>query len=52
MICYQAVMDTEVVFQKINYHIAAKYIAICLTYTEQRLSPLYNVLPRRTAKFE
>jgi hypothetical protein len=50
LICYQAVMNTEVVFQNINYHIAAKYIAICLTDTEQRLSPLYSVLPRRTAK--
>ena len=44
LICYQAVMNTEVVFQNINYHIAPKYIAMCLT--EQRLSPLYSVLPR------
>ena len=48
LICYQAVMNTEVVFQNINYHIAPKYIAMCLT--EQRLSPLYSVLPRRTTK--
>jgi hypothetical protein len=48
LICYQAVIETEIEFQNINYKLATKYIAISMTAQEQRLSPLAGILPRRT----
>ena len=50
IICYDAVMASNIRFQNINYMIAAKYIAINLSEAEPRLSPLYPVLPRRTSR--
>ena len=49
-IYHDAVMNSKVVFSNINYKKALKYIAISLDKSEQRLSPLYRVLPRRTSK--
>ena len=49
-ICHDAVMKSKVTFSNIDYRKALKYIAISLDKTEQRLSPLYRVLPRRTSK--
>ena len=48
LICYQAVIETEIEFHNINYKLATKYIAISMTAQEQRLSPLAGILPRRT----
>ena len=50
IICYQAVMDSQVEFQNINYRKANQYIAMCLTKEEQAVHPLKRVLPRRTSK--
>ena len=46
--CYKAVMETEIVFLNINYRLATKYIAICMTAQEHKLSPLSGILPRQT----
>ena len=48
IICYQAILDSNINFQNFNYLVAGKYIAMHLTAEEQRRSPLYRVLPRRT----
>ena len=50
IICYQAILDSNINFQNFNYLVAGKYIAMHLTEEEQRRSPLYRVLPRRTTK--
>ena len=50
LICYQAVMESSITFNNINYKLARTYIAMNLSKTEQRLSPLYRVLPRRTSR--
>ena len=48
LICYKAVIETKVTFTNINYRLATKYIAICMTDDEQKVSPLRNILQRRT----
>ena len=48
LICFQAVMDTKIKFDNVNYRAATQYIALNLSETERRLSPLAKILPRRT----
>ena len=50
IICYQAVIDSKVEFQNINYRKDKQYIAMCLTNEEQAVHPLKRILPRRTSK--
>ena len=50
LICYQAILDSNVKFLNFNYRVASLYIAMHMTEEEQRRSPLYRVLPRRTTK--
>ena len=50
IICYQAILDSDIKFLNFNYEVASKYIAMHLTEEEQRRSPLYRVLPRRTTR--
>ena len=50
IICHNAVMNTNIKFNNINYRIAAKYVSIYLSETEARLSPMFPILPRRTSK--
>jgi hypothetical protein len=49
-ICYDAVMNSKIKFNNVNYRKARMYIALNLSKTEQRLSNLRRVLPWRTAK--
>ena len=49
-ICYEAVMKRKTAFTNINYRKALQYIAICMHKTDQRSSPLWRALPRRTSK--
>ena len=49
LICYQAVINSNIRFSNINYRLLARYIASCLSETEQRFCPLFNILPRRTS---
>ena len=46
-ICYDAVMASKIKFSNIDYRKARLYIASNLNKTDQRLSPLWRVLPRR-----
>ena len=48
--CFDAVLNSDIKFLNINYQVAGKYVAMHLTPEEQRRSPLYNILPRRTSK--
>jgi hypothetical protein len=50
IICYQAILDSDVKFLNFNFKVAGLYIAMHMTEEEQRRSPLYRVLPRRTTK--
>ena len=49
-IFFEAIMKSSVKFKKINYRKARLYIATCMNKTDQRTSPLWGVLPRRTAR--
>ena len=49
-LCYEAVMKSSIKFSNINYRKARLYIATNMNKTDQRLSPLWRVLPRRTSK--
>ena len=49
-ICYDAIMNSKIKFENVNYRKARMYIASSLSKSEQRISKLYRVLPRRTAK--
>ena len=48
-LCYKAIMKSKIQFSNINYRKAILYIAINMYKTDQRLSPLWRVLPRRTS---
>ena len=48
-LCYKAIMKSKIRFSNINYRKARLYIAINMNKTDQRLSPLWRVLPRRTS---
>ena len=50
LICFDAIMNSDINFQMINYRVAGKYVAIHLSKEEQMLSPLRRILPVRTAK--
>ena len=50
LICYQAILDSDVKFLNFNFRAASLYIAMHLTEEEQRRSYLYRVIPIRTAK--
>ena len=50
IICFNAIMDTDIHFTNINYKLASKYIAICMTDEEQRTSGIRDILPKRTTK--
>ena len=49
-ICYDAVIKSKIKFFNINYRKALLYLAINMNKTDQRTSPLWRVLPRRTSK--
>ena len=49
-ICFEAVLKSKIVFKNINYRKALLYIAINMNKTDQRTSPLWRVLPRRTSR--
>ena len=49
-ICFEAIMKSSVKFQNINYRKARIYITTCMNKADQRTSPLWRVLSRRTAK--
>ena len=48
-LCYQAIMKSKIQFNNINFRKARLYIAINMSKTDQRISPLWRVLPRRTS---
>ena len=48
-ICYEAVMKSKVKIKNINYRKGLLYIAINMNKTDQRSSPLWRILPRRTS---
>jgi hypothetical protein len=49
-ICYEAIMKSKITFTNINYKNAHLYITISMYKTDQRTSPLWRVLPRRTSR--
>ena len=49
-ICFEAVLKSKIAFKNINYSKALLYIAINMNKTDQRTSPLWRVLPRRTSR--
>ena len=48
-ICFNAIMKSKICFRNINYKKALQYLAICMHKTDQRTSPLWRALPRRTS---
>ena len=48
-LCYQAIMKSRIQFNNINYRKALLYLAINMHKTDQRTSPLWRVMPRRTS---
>ena len=50
VICFNAVMESNIRFQNFDYRKGRIYIAMHMTEDEQRRSPLYRVLPRRTTR--
>ena len=50
IIVYEAVMNSGIRFENINYHMAGKYVAMHMTEEEQIRSPLARILPRREAR--
>ena len=46
-ICFEAIMNSNIKFEDIDYQKAGKFVAMQLTEDEQRRSPLARVLPRR-----
>ena len=46
-ICFEAIMNSDIKFENIDYQKAGKYVAMHLTEDEQRRSPLARILPRR-----
>ena len=50
IICYDAIMKSDVKFGYINYRTGTVYIAMNLSKEEQEMSNLHRVLPWRTAK--
>ena len=49
-ICYDAIMKIKIGFRNINYRKALLYLAINMHKTDQRTSPLWQVLLRRTSR--
>ena len=49
-ICYQAIINSRISFNNINFKKALLYLAINMNKTDQRTSPLWRVLPRRTSR--
>ena len=49
-ISYEAIMKSKIQFKNINYRKAMQYLAINMNKTDQRTSPLWRVLPRRTSR--
>ena len=49
-ICFEAVMGSKIIFRNINYRKALLYLATCMHKTDQRTSPLWGALPRRTSR--
>ena len=47
--CYKAIMKSGVKFNNINYRKALLYLAINMHKTDQRTSPLWRIMPRRTS---
>ena len=47
--CYNAIIKSGVKFNNINYRKALLYLAINMHKTDQRTSPLWRVMPRRTS---
>ena len=50
MICFDAIMQSDIKFQMINFQVDGTYVAMHLTKEEQMLCPLRRILPVRTAK--
>jgi hypothetical protein len=48
-ICFQPIMKCKIQFNNINFRKAWLYIAINMNKTDQRISPLWRVMPRRTS---
>ena len=48
--CYQAIVKSRIRFNNINFKKALLYLAINMNKTDQRTSPLWRVLPRRTSR--
>ena len=48
-VCYNTIMKSRISFSNINYRRALLYLAITMNKTDQRTSPLWRVLPRRTS---
>ena len=49
-LCYEAVMKSKINFNNIDYRKALTYLAITMHKTDQRTSPLWRILPRRTSR--
>ena len=49
-ICYEAIIKSGINFNNINFKKALLYLAINMNKTDQRTSPLWRILPRRTSK--
>ena len=49
-ICYNTIMKSNISYNNINYRKALLYLAITMNKTDQRTSPLWRVLPRRTSR--
>ena len=48
-VCYNTIMKSSISINNINYKSALLYLAITMNKTDQRTSPLWRVLPRRTS---
>ena len=48
-LCFEAIMNSDIKFENIDYQKAGTYVALHLTEDEQRRSPLARILPRRKA---
>ena len=50
LIVFEAIMNSGIKFENIDFRLAGKYISMHLTEEEQRVSPLWRILPRRTTR--
>ena len=50
LIVFEAIINSDIKFENVDFHMAGKYVAMHMTEEEQRVSPISRILPRRTAK--